>query len=520
MSGFWSAPRQRRFFSPRQSGAVAHPAESARLWSVLRKQRFLPTARANTLVARSKSGALAPHSKTLARFAACCVESMKLWSALREQRSTSRILPLRRWLEPVQDLDAVDFESIDALDLRRRGGTFKPRRRTPEILVCDRHQAVFYRILVNVIQPGEVRPFVSQACVPEVVPNVSARLPIEPIDPTGRFGVKHPEHLREVFCGRHPNRRVGNEMIVIGEHRPSFQLPAVFLRQLEQPSLKDRQPVGTAEVMSFEVGGGRNEVDTRLGELMCRGVRPRVSRLDHGEKVADWMDLGKRGSVCCQVKSGAVAPHSKPLARLAECHILLGLDHLLFVLALLILTRQRFGVRRAAALFSRAVLEPYLPLVKTVTAFTVAHSITLGLATLGVVHIPSKPVEAVIALSIVFVAAEIVRTAHGQKGVTARAPWIVAFTFGLLHGFGFAGALSEVGLPHGHIPVALLFFNVGVEVGQLFFIVSVLTLISVVGFWSVPRQRRFLVETVEDNSDTLAPHSKMLVWSPGCGALE
>jgi hydrogenase/urease accessory protein HupE len=139
-------------------------------------------------------------------------------------------------------------------------------------------------------------------------------------------------------------------------------------------------------------------------------------------------------------------------------HILFGIDHLLFVLALLLLTT---GTWR---------------LVKTVTAFTVAHSITLGPATLGLVHVPSKPVEAVIALSIVFVASEIVQARRGRQGLAARMPWIVAFTFGLLHGFGFAGALSEVGLPQGHIPVALLFFNLGVEVGQLLFIAGVLML--------------------------------------------
>lgn len=141
-------------------------------------------------------------------------------------------------------------------------------------------------------------------------------------------------------------------------------------------------------------------------------------------------------------------------------HILLGLDHLLFVLALLIITR---GAWR---------------LVKTVTAFTVAHSITLALAALGFVHVPPPPIEAVIALSIVFVAGEIVHTHHGRGGIAARAPWIVAFAFGLLHGFGFAGALAEVGLPEGHIPLALLFFNVGVEVGQLLFIAAVLSSIA------------------------------------------
>jgi hydrogenase/urease accessory protein HupE len=142
-------------------------------------------------------------------------------------------------------------------------------------------------------------------------------------------------------------------------------------------------------------------------------------------------------------------------------HILGGVDHLLFVLALLILVK---GARR---------------LIATVTAFTVAHSLTLAAATLGFVHVPQKPVEATIALSIVFVAAEIVRGRQGKPGLTARWPWVVAFTFGLLHGFGFASALNEVGLPQNAIPVALLFFNVGVEVGQLLFIAAVVLVVAV-----------------------------------------
>ena len=136
-------------------------------------------------------------------------------------------------------------------------------------------------------------------------------------------------------------------------------------------------------------------------------------------------------------------------------HILGGIDHLLFVLALLIITRGSWR------------------LIKTVTAFTVAHSITLSLAVLGFVHVPSAPVEAVIALSIVFVAAEILRGRRGRPGLTESAPWVVAFTFGLLHGFGFAGALTEIGLPRLDIPLALFSFNMGVEIGQLLFIAAV-----------------------------------------------
>jgi hypothetical protein len=117
-------------------------------------------------------------------------------------------------------------------------------------------------------------------------------------------------------------------------------------------------------------------------------------------------------------------------------------------------------------------------LLGTITAFTIAHSITLALATLGFVNLPGPPVEACIALSIVFIATEIIHSRQGKPGLTERAPWVVAFIFGLLHGLGFAGALSEVGLPQQAIPLALLFFNVGVELGQIAFVGVVLGLIA------------------------------------------
>ena len=156
-------------------------------------------------------------------------------------------------------------------------------------------------------------------------------------------------------------------------------------------------------------------------------------------------------------------------------HILLGFDHLLFVLALLL------------------IVSGWRKLVATITAFTVAHSITLAAATLGFVNVPQAPVEAVIALSILFVAVEIVRFRQGRESITRRWPWVVAFLFGLLHGLGFAGALTEIGLPEHAIPLALLFFNVGVEVGQLLFIAFILAVVPVltrmplpVWAWRVP----------------------------------
>ena len=156
------------------------------------------------------------------------------------------------------------------------------------------------------------------------------------------------------------------------------------------------------------------------------------------------------------VDSESMAQVASTYTLLGIEHILLGIDHLLFVLALLMLVPNM------------------RTLVWTITSFTLAHSLTLAAATLGWVNVPQKPVEAVIALSILFVAMEIVHWRQGKPGITRRMPWLVAFTFGLLHGFGFAGALNEIGLPEHAIPPALLFFNVGVELGQLAFIAAVL----------------------------------------------
>jgi hydrogenase/urease accessory protein HupE len=143
-------------------------------------------------------------------------------------------------------------------------------------------------------------------------------------------------------------------------------------------------------------------------------------------------------------------------------HIWLGIDHLLFVFALVLITTGAWKM------------------VKTITAFTVAHSITLSLAVLGFVEFPSAPVEAVISLSIMFLALELIRLQQGKQVTTAKYPWIVAFTFGLLHGFGFAGALTEVGLPQLDIPMALASFNIGVELGQLGFVLVSLVILRMI----------------------------------------
>ncbi len=159
--------------------------------------------------------------------------------------------------------------------------------------------------------------------------------------------------------------------------------------------------------------------------------------------------------------SGSIAAAAQRYTKLGIEHILEGIDHLLFVLALLL------------------IVEGGWRLVKTITAFTIAHSITLALATLGYVSLPPAPVEASIALSIVFLCVEIMHARAGRPGLTVTYPWVVAFAFGLLHGLGFAGALAEIGLPPGEIPLALLFFNIGVEIGQLLFIAGVLSILYI-----------------------------------------
>ena len=145
-------------------------------------------------------------------------------------------------------------------------------------------------------------------------------------------------------------------------------------------------------------------------------------------------------------------------------HILSGIDHLLFVFGLLLLVRGG------------------LMLIKTITAFTIGHSVSLALVALGLFAVPGKPVEAIIALSIMFLAAELIRAKRGQKSLTILNPWLASLGFGLLHGLGFAGAFADLGLDGSSIPMALLMFNVGVEVGQLIFVAGLLMI------WAVLRK--------------------------------
>jgi len=146
--------------------------------------------------------------------------------------------------------------------------------------------------------------------------------------------------------------------------------------------------------------------------------------------------------------------------QMGTIHILEGWDHLLFLATLLL------------------IVTGIWPLLKTVTAFTVAHSLTLVLATLGFVNIPPVPTEAVIALSILLLSVEALHKGRGEITLAERYPWLIAFTFGLVHGLGFAGALSEIGIPQNEVPLALLMFNVGVETGQVLFVVAVSLLLA------------------------------------------
>ena len=152
-------------------------------------------------------------------------------------------------------------------------------------------------------------------------------------------------------------------------------------------------------------------------------------------------------------------------------HLVFSIDHVLFVIGLVLFIRNP------------------LMLLKTITAFTLAHSITLALSVLDVVRIPQEPVEAVIALSILFLARELIVPPERRSMITQLRPWLMAFAFGLLHGFGFAGALMGIGLPQEQLAMSLFLFNVGIEVGQLCIIAIMLS-----GAWLITKTGLFTSE--------------------------
>jgi hypothetical protein len=252
----------------------------------------------------------------------------------------------------------------------------------------------------------------------------------------------------------------------------TYALSIVDLQVPPLGNVQDVLPPRCSPVESAESGGVvpgfRFECD---GPLNFEDVITLPWDLEGVVALARWSDgsegsaffRGEGGSV--ELRLGDLGAGSGSRGRLASAylllgaeHILLGIDHLLFLLGLLLLIRGPW------------------PLVKTVTAFTVAHSITLAAAVLGYIPVATGPVEAAIALSIVLLAREVVMGYRGQTSLVHRKPWIVAFAFGLLHGLGFAGALGELGLNAADIPVALLFFNVGVELGQLAFVLVVVAI--------------------------------------------
>lgn len=261
---------------------------------------------------------------------------------------------------------------------------------------------------------------------------------------------------------------------------------------LEYSGSEDEPTGGRLTVSRCRDVGAREEERTPLGsstrwQMDCgpRGLDGAELRLVGARGVQLLVDLRRRdGSALRQLVTEDEPRFVIPPRGAAETsvlgryvalgveHILLGIDHLLFVLCLLLLHRTTAG-----STWDRA-----RRLTATITAFTAGHSVTLALATLGVVNVPSAPVEAVIALSIVLLAAEVARNAgDGRATIARRRPWVVAGSFGLLHGLGFAGALSEVGLPEGDVPLALLGFNVGVEIGQLAFVACALVAGAIAG---------------------------------------
>ncbi|HXQ21119.1 MAG TPA: HupE/UreJ family protein [Candidatus Acidoferrales bacterium] len=226
-------------------------------------------------------------------------------------------------------------------------------------------------------------------------------------------------------------------------------------------------------------GGGASEDGSAYWRLDCGSEGLRGAQLSAGGLDGSRLDVIVRitwsdGTATSSVlRSGAdtfVVPAQPAAARsgaaasavlvsygrLGVEHILFGFDHLMFVLGLLLL------------------VDSWTLLLKTISAFTVAHSLALALAVLGVVTVPPAPVETLIALSIVLVALELTRAPDAPATLTRRYPWAVAFAFGLLHGLGFAGALAEIGLPPDQIPLALLSFNLGVELGQVMFVAAML----------------------------------------------
>jgi hypothetical protein len=233
-----------------------------------------------------------------------------------------------------------------------------------------------------------------------------------------------------------------------------------FLEAVGPPTARRTSGNGYVEFSSYRTGGqsltGAVIAIEGLGSIQT-DVLVRIGLAD-GSRHSTILRPGKEiFTIPAMVTKAEVA---MSYWQMGTIHILEGFDHLLFLLVLML------------------IINGLWPIVKTVTAFTVAHSLTLVLATLGIVNIPPAPTEAVISLSIMLLAVEAVRKFNGEFTLAERYPWLVAFTFGLAHGLGFAGALSEIGIPQNEVPLSLLMFNVGVETGQVIFVVGVSLLLA------------------------------------------
>lgn len=244
--------------------------------------------------------------------------------------------------------------------------------------------------------------------------------------------------------------------------QPSKGLLLVPIRPLISGGMLDRTPDRVEIAENFEVrrwlaldpkGAGIDRREVRIAGLDQTITDTLVLvRFKNGDEAQEVLTPANPAFVV-DAHTGAAVP---AYLALGVEHILTGIDHLLFVLGLLLLS------------------SGWRPLLKTITAFTVAHSITLAATALRLVQVNPQLIEALVAYSILFLAVELVRKWQGKDGITQRQPWLVAFGFGLLHGAAFAGALKEIGLPEGNIPASLLLFNVGVEIGQLLFVGAVM----------------------------------------------
>jgi len=246
---------------------------------------------------------------------------------------------------------------------------------------------------------------------------------------------------------------LGEQVLAITPLMPAFFKPL-------GPGSSRRVPGAVIETKSYSTDGQVLHGAT-LGveglSALPTDVVVRISLLDGIEHSAILRSNNSTFTIPAQITNGELAVS---YWRMGTIHILEGFDHLLFLLTLLL------------------IVTGIWPLLKTVTAFTLAHSLTLALATLNLIHIPQVPTEAVISLSIMLLAVEVVRKNRGQFTLSERFPWLIAFTFGLVHGLGFAGALYEIGVPQHAVPLALLMFNVGVETGQILFVVTVSLLLA------------------------------------------